>query len=57
MVSLIACQAILNLFIGNCSIARVKSTKFLGVIIHENVSLKEHINVIANKISKSLGIL
>ena len=46
-----------NLFIGNCLIIRVKFSKFLGMIIEENLFWKEHINVILNKISKSLGVL
>ena len=46
-----------NLFLDNYPITRFKSTKFVGIIIKENVFWKEHINAIANKISKSIGVL
>ena len=43
--------------IGANVVERVKSIKFLGVIIDENVSWTEHIYYIKNKISKGIGIL
>ena len=33
------------------------SVKFLGVIIDENFSWKDHINIVENKVSKDLGWL
>ena len=39
------------------NIERVKVTKFLGVLIDEKLSLKEHISLVHNKICKSLSIL
>ena len=33
------------------------SIKFLGVLIDENFDWKEHVNAVANKISKSIGII
>ena len=35
----------------------MKNTKFLGVIINENLTWTDHINVINNKCNKSIGIL
>ena len=36
---------------------RVKSIKFLGVSIDENLSWKDHIKYIENKVAKSIGLL
>ncbi len=47
----------LNIKIENTYIERAKEFDFLGLIINENLNLKAHINKIANKISKSIGIL
>ena len=41
----------------NIVIERENATKFLGVIIDENLSWKQHINGVTTKISKSIGIL
>ena len=46
-----------KLFLNNEVIPRVESFKFLGVVICSNLSWKNHINLISNKISKSLGII
>ena len=43
--------------INNLPIERVKTHIFLGIKLHENLSWKEHINSIYNKISKNVGIL
>ena len=43
--------------INNTLIKRVGHIKFLGVLLDENLTWKNHINLIENKISKSLGIL
>ena len=42
---------------NNTSITQVKHTKFLGVIIDEQLKWIEHINSVANKISKITGVL
>jgi len=47
----------LKLFIENTTIDRVYEFNFLGLTINENLNWKNHINKIANKISKSMGIL
>ena len=46
-----------SLFINNKEIQRIRSIKFLGVMIDENLSWHEHLRVIENKISKNLGLL
>ena len=43
--------------INKIPIEKVKTHIFLGIKIHENLSWNEHINSIANKISKTIGIL
>ena len=42
---------------NNIQIKRKDSVKFLGVIIDENLSWKNHIEVIENKISENIGVL
>ena len=46
-----------KLVIKNNEIERVESIKFLGVLLDECMSWKNHINHIENKISKSIGLL
>ena len=46
-----------ELFIDGITLEKETVTKFLGVIIDENVTWKAHINTISTKISKSIGIL
>ena len=36
---------------------RVVSTKFVGVIISEDLKWKEHTNVVSNTVSKSIGVI
>ena len=47
----------LNIKIKDHYITQVKSTKFLGTIVDDQLKWKEHINFIANKISRLTGIL
>ena len=47
----------IQLFINNKCIEQVKETVFLGVILDENLSWKSHFSHIANKISKSIGVI
>ena len=42
---------------NNIEIKRENSVKFLGVIIDENLTWKNHIEVVENKISKNIGVL
>ena len=47
----------LNISINSKIIERVNNTKFLGVILDENLNFTDHTSLIASKISKSMGIL
>ena len=42
---------------NNIEIKRENSIKFLGVSIDENLTWKNHIEVVENKISKNVGVL
>ena len=42
---------------NNTEIKKENSIKFLGVIIDENLTWKNHIEVVENKISKNIGVL
>ena len=46
-----------NLLIEDIHIKREHATKFLGVFIDENLSWKQHIEILNSKISKSIGSL
>ena len=41
----------------NIEIKRENSVKFLGVIIDENLTWKNHIKVVEKKFSKDIGVL
>ena len=43
--------------INNINISRVTETKFLGVVIDENLGWNGHINLLESKISKTIGVL
>ena len=38
-------------------VERVKSIKFLGILLDENLSSKDHIKYIENKVTKNIGLL
>ena len=42
--------------IDDLIIDQVGKTKFLGVIVNANLTWKDHIKTITNKISKNIGI-
>ena len=46
-----------TLKINNHDIERVKTMKFLGVLLDDNLSWKEHIKYLENKIAKNIGLL
>ena len=46
----------LNIKLDGVSLNRVSSTKFLGVIIDENLTWKNHIDAISKTISRNIGI-
>ena len=46
-----------DLILNGNVVKRVTSTKFLGIIVDDQLKWKQHINYIKNKISKSIGII
>ena len=48
---------VINFSINNRDIDRVAQFTFLGIILDENLSWKNHINMISNKLSKINGVL
>ena len=47
----------IKLNIDDYSINRVYSTKFLGVLIDHKLNWKDHINLVKNKLAKSIAII
>ena len=43
--------------INNTEIMAVEKTKFLGVIINENLTWNDHVMLIKQKIAKSIGVI
>ena len=46
-----------DLHIGSEGISRVSSTKTLGVLVDENITWRNHIDYVAKKASKGIGLL
>ena len=46
-----------QLKIGNSIIKRKSSAKFLGVMLDENISWKDHIKTTEKKLAKNIGLL
>ena len=46
-----------KLLIKKHKVERVESIKFLGVLLDENLSWKNHIKYIENKVAKNIGLL
>ena len=46
-----------TLKINNHDIERVTTMKFLGVLLDDNLSWKEHIKYLENKIAKNIGLM
>ena len=46
-----------KIMLNNIPITQVTSTKFLGVFVDENLKWNIHINMIENKLARSIGIL
>ena len=46
-----------NIKIGSATIEETNNIKFLGIIFNKHLTFKHHVEVIARKISKSVGIL
>ena len=47
----------LNICINTINVTRVQSSKFLGIIIDENLNWKPHIQLVKSKLSKTLYII
>ena len=52
-----SCKQKTNVNLDSLSLERVESTKFLGIIIDENLTWKKHIDVISKTISRNVGML
>ena len=46
-----------KLTINDTIIKREQATKFLGILVDENLTWKPHIHYLENKISKNIGVL
>ena len=46
-----------NIYLAHSNIDRITQFKFLGVILHERMSWKQHIEHIRLKIAKTIGII
>lgn len=46
-----------DVFVDETRLNRAYSIKFLGVLLDEHISWKDHINILKNKISKNIGIM
>ena len=46
-----------KLFMNNQVMKRQSSIKFLGVLLNENLSWKEHLKLTVNKIAKNIGLI
>lgn len=46
-----------DITLDNIGIKQVKVTKFLGVLVDQHLSWKQHISHITEKISKTIGII
>ena len=45
-----------NINIGSATIEETNNIKFIGIIFDKHLTFKNHVNMIARKISKSVGI-
>ena len=50
-------KKVINVILDNISLERVKFTKFLGVVIDENLTWKNHVDAISKTISRNTGML
>ena len=46
-----------SIFVITINVTRVQSSKFLGIIIDENLNWKPHIQLVKSKLSKTLSII
>ena len=57
MTSMKNSQQNIDIILDNTKLDRVTSTKFLGVIIDENLTLKNHIDGVTKTISRNIGMI
>ena len=48
---------LINLQINGQTLERVHKTKFLGMIIDEKLTFKDHISYVSSKVAKGIGII
>lgn len=48
---------LVKLYIDSEEMCKVTSTRFLGILIDEKLTWKDHISFVCNKVIKSLGII
>ena len=46
-----------NILINDCPVSKTDCIKFLGIMVDQHLSWRDHINYISKKVSKSVGIL
>src|SRR6218665_1633999 len=46
-----------SLYINNSLLSQISSTKFLGVVIDQHLTWKDHISLMTNKISKNIDVI
>ena len=46
-----------NLKINNVAIERVETFNFLGLLLNQHMNWKSHLDILSNKIARSIGIL
>ena len=46
-----------NILCDGTTLVRLNEAKFLGVILSSDLSWNKHVNIVANKIPKSIGII
>ena len=51
------CPFNLSLTLNNVNIENPKVTKYLGILIDDNLSLKSHIHYLESKLSRSVGVI
>ena len=51
------CKDLCKVIINETEITQVTSVKFLGVLVDEKINWKEHINLVCNKMARSLGVI
>ena len=51
------CKDLCKIIINETEITQVTHVKFLGVLVDEKINWKEHINLVCNKVARSLCVI